>query len=248
MPDFFSRLIARSNGDIPAARPVIAPMFAQAPAVAEEQGDVAPEIREAEMPEFLPDKSRVHVSHAPANLLPPRSSDTPQFQRTSEELPANRFVKLVAPSNLIVSAEAPERNAPGSLRSNPDSQTELPFRDRAPQLQDPANPAQLSKGEESREVHGDVWVAADYREPEETHLPPAAFQPRITQQDSARRERIENTNPESQGTRSIRVTIGRVDVRAILPAKESATRTKNTRPTSPLSLEDYLKQRKAGQR
>lgn len=249
MPDFFSRLIARSNGDVLAARPVIPPMFAQGPDVAEEQGYELPEIRQTEMPDFLQEKSPVHVSRARANLIPPRSSDTPaQFQRTSEELSANQGGKLDTPSDRAASVEAPDPDAVVSLRSSPDSRAEPYFHDRASPPQNPARPAQRSKGENSREVPAEVWVAEEYREHEETRLPLAAFQSRTTHQNSTRRERIGNTNPESQGTRNIRVTIGRVDVRAILATKESATRTKNTRPTSPLSLEDYLKQRKAGQR
>jgi hypothetical protein len=45
----------------------------------------------------------------------------------------------------------------------------------------------------------------------------------------------------------IRVTIGRIEVRAIMPAKESAVRTPPNRPHPALSLDEYLKQRNGGQ-
>lgn len=48
--------------------------------------------------------------------------------------------------------------------------------------------------------------------------------------------------------RTVRVTIGRVDVHAIFPSKETTTRTKSSGRQPPVSLEEYLKQRKAGQR
>ena len=48
---------------------------------------------------------------------------------------------------------------------------------------------------------------------------------------------------------TIRVAIGRIEVRAIMPPP--ATPTRQTAPTTPrpeLSLDDYLKQRNGGQR
>ena len=47
---------------------------------------------------------------------------------------------------------------------------------------------------------------------------------------------------------SIRVTIGRIEVRAIMPAKEPAARPPTRRPGPKLSLDDYLKQQNGGQR
>ncbi len=53
---------------------------------------------------------------------------------------------------------------------------------------------------------------------------------------------VEKTGP------TIRVTIGRIEVQAVMPAKESAARTPPARPRALLSLDDYLKQRNGGQR
>ena len=46
---------------------------------------------------------------------------------------------------------------------------------------------------------------------------------------------------------TIKITIGRVDVRAIMPAAP-APRPAPARPSPALSLEDYLKQREGGRR
>ena len=52
---------------------------------------------------------------------------------------------------------------------------------------------------------------------------------------------------ESSSTPTIRVTIGRIDVRAVTPAA-SPQRPKPSRPAPALSLDDYQKQRKGGER
>lgn len=67
-------------------------------------------------------------------------------------------------------------------------------------------------------------------------------------QSSLREAREEIAFPEpSFPSSTIRVTIGRVEVRAIMPPSPP-TRTKPTRPGPTLSLEDYLKQRNKGQK
>ncbi len=60
-----------------------------------------------------------------------------------------------------------------------------------------------------------------------------------------RRTETSRHPPESP---TIRVTIGRVEVRAILPPAPTATRPAAARSSQTLSLEDYLKQRDGGQR
>ena len=55
--------------------------------------------------------------------------------------------------------------------------------------------------------------------------------------------------PESHESPTIRVTIGRIDVRAVPPTPPaSPAPTNSNRPRPALSLSDYLKQRKGGQR
>ena len=48
-------------------------------------------------------------------------------------------------------------------------------------------------------------------------------------------------------TSTIRVTIGRIEVRAVMPLKETVVPALPTRPATALSLDDYLKQSKGGQ-
>lgn len=249
MADFFARLIARSNGDAPAVQPVIAPRFAEGPAVAEEREHELPEIRQTETPALTPIKLPFHASSVPANLLPPRSSDIPgQFSRRSEEMLADQFGRPLTSCNRSVLPKKPDPDVVASLPNSPDAGVESHLGDLAFAPQDPTNPTQRSRRKDSREAQADVRVAEEDREPAENTLPLPAPQPRATHRDTTRRERFRNTSAEPQGTRNIRVTIGRVDVRAILPTKESATRARNTPATSPLPLEEYLKQRKAGQR
>jgi hypothetical protein len=52
-----------------------------------------------------------------------------------------------------------------------------------------------------------------------------------------------------QGTpRTVHVTIGRVEVKAVLPPREKEDRNRTARKTPALSLEEYLRERKAGKR
>lgn len=53
---------------------------------------------------------------------------------------------------------------------------------------------------------------------------------------------------KSTSAPTIRVTIGRIEVRAIMPTKEPTARPPSTRPRPKLSLDDYLKQQNGGQR
>jgi hypothetical protein len=46
----------------------------------------------------------------------------------------------------------------------------------------------------------------------------------------------------------ITVTIGRVEVRAVMSSSAPSARRDNTRPNSPTSLDQYLKQRSEGRR
>jgi len=54
--------------------------------------------------------------------------------------------------------------------------------------------------------------------------------------------------PVSQSAPTIRVTIGRIDVRAVMPPAPPAPRSRPSRPGPTLSLEDYLQQRREGRR
>ena len=69
-----------------------------------------------------------------------------------------------------------------------------------------------------------------------------------SQHESNVHEGREETNFALSEARTIRVTIGRVDVRAILPSRDTAARSNNVGRPSAVPLDEYLKQRKAGQR
>jgi hypothetical protein len=58
---------------------------------------------------------------------------------------------------------------------------------------------------------------------------------------------IESTARETLAP-TIRISIGRIEVRAIMPSVESMPRTKSSPPAPRLTLEDYLKQRNEGKR
>ncbi|EFH84853.1 hypothetical protein [Ktedonobacter racemifer] len=53
---------------------------------------------------------------------------------------------------------------------------------------------------------------------------------------------------KSTSAPTIRVTIGRIEVRAVMPTKEATVGPPSTRPRPKLSLDDYLKQQNGGQR
>jgi len=58
----------------------------------------------------------------------------------------------------------------------------------------------------------------------------------------------EAPHAEPKATRTIHVTIGRIEVRAVMPPAPPAPRPRPTQPVPLLSLEDYLKQRNEGRR
>ena len=90
-----------------------------------------------------------------------------------------------------------------------------------------------------------------FHEPRPIHsaeIEPDVTRPHVT-------PHIELTNkvsaePEAkpEGTPTIQVTIGRVEVRAITPPATPAPRTRPARPGPALSLDDYLRERNRGER
>jgi len=96
--------------------------------------------------------------------------------------------------------------------------------------------------------------------PEEATMPPAypdqpepaaaTPTPRAVVRPTTRRRRSEPAAPRQQVAREappVRVTIGRIEVRAVTPAAPAPQRRPPRRPP-PLSLDDYLEQRQSGRR
>ncbi len=79
-----------------------------------------------------------------------------------------------------------------------------------------------------------------------------AFEPRLvpvtTRAVQAPQSSDASPTPASDAAPTIRVTIGRIDVRAVFSDSQQQQRSRPARPTPALTLEDYLRQRKGGAR
>lgn len=242
MADFLSRLVERSAGTAPVARPVVAPLFAPGPAVA---ADPAPE---------GPEPVGV-VPQDPAPVTPPIPRAPASVLR---EAPALEFTgpgRVPAPALLAAAPATPEEAAPGTLKPAaavppkaprpgavhedlPARLEELPVS--APPTPSGARglsavPRQLPAWEESRREDAEIRaVAMPLLRPREKTAPRWAegLQPRGSE--------------EAPRAPIVRISIGRIEVRAVAPPGPAAQIPAPARKSTGLSLEEYLKPRSRG--
>jgi hypothetical protein len=201
------------------------------PLIVPQSGETRPE----QFPtQLVPNPARMILTQTPAPILQPGAvgpSDTKTTQRSHLNTPV--LVPLAAGYE---NDAAPSRNT-----GEQDSQSALEQNTRqgvderitllaAPQSQNVEHPESVS-----RQARRSFTPAMTVVQPHVTlHREPPA---------SAATGPIATPGP----TPTIRITIGRVDVRAIMPVTP-APRPNPTRPGPALSLEDYLKQREQGRR
>jgi hypothetical protein len=222
MTDFLSRLIDRSTGRAAVAHPVVAPLFATGPSLAADRSrdgeeDVAPAL----------------AASGPAR----RSSESPLVRSREEDplasaAPAMRAAPVSAPF-------APARFPPAVAGASGDLPPERSREDRLAAEPRPREGFLAAEGRiEGRATAGDG--DADERAGLETPQAPSRL---LRPPEPPRRVRTAATHPltiEQSPAPIIRVSIGRIDVRAVSPAAPTAP----SRPTSRddrQSLEEYLK-------
>lgn len=163
------------------------------------------------------------------------------------------------PAQMILTqtpASSPHRNTPGLVpRAAGYENADAPSRNTGEQESQSALVQNIKRIMDEQSALLAVPRSQNIRHPESDpiqarqSLTPAAV---VAQGRGARRtESAAPASPESTATQgqtpTIRITIGRVDVRAIMPASP-APRPTLARPGPALSLEDYLKQRERGRR
>jgi hypothetical protein len=243
--NFFDRLAARTLGEAPVCQPILPTLFSPVSQLGVPESGYAPISEGVEvpaaaplqlsMPEAVPSRTlslsgdRSQQAHergsmrrepaSPGVLLPEIDDSLPQ-----ESPPAPPQIVTAAP---ILLAPKPEPLPRRALRLPRDSVAELAPKGRAPDV---------SPG--SRPIVAQVIVRST---PESGRH--NALHPGFTQ--SAR-----GTGMGSGSEREapvVRVTIGRVEVRAQFPPAPAAPVARRSRALA-LSLEDYLKQRSEGKR
>jgi hypothetical protein len=252
MADFFSRLAERALGVAAVARPALASIFAPGPQVATSPAETAPQPPETvepgepsapltaapEIREPIPEARRPDhaVNQPPETTRPEPAKPRIVIARsepavTPDLLPRQRFAFEGRPDE-----QPPEAPAPQSRR--------LPAR--VPPFREAEAPV---VGTEARAA-----ATPASREPLEfTPMPP--IRPHVTIPAITRPEERaplygrRSPPPEDRGgaTPIVRVSIGRIDVRAMLPAAPPPP-AQGTASSETLSLSEYLKQRDRGAR
>ncbi|HYW47839.1 MAG TPA: hypothetical protein VE959_33540 [Bryobacteraceae bacterium] len=240
MADFLTRVAQRALGVAPVVQPLIAPQF-------------APVSRSAAAPESAPSASwgevvenvAEHESPAPRPAARATPVEAKDRERPRTELPADRVATVFKPAMRDAAPRdtAPERAAtdetgpePGTRKSIEQPavpRVELPAARRAAEVraEDPSAP-RAAIAAETRLVKEPA--AAPERQWREPALP------------GERRDRQELSGAAAPPP--IRITIGRIDVRAILPPAEAAPRKGGANGRPALTLEKYTRQRNRRER
>jgi len=272
MPDFFSRLITRSKRSLQAIRPLTAPMFAQGPAVALEKSFYPPEEENFEGPrsfgrpiEPQQSRNREQQSLEPekipdsffANKIAGPARPAPYVKNTLEFFDTTPS-QQASPPNLPAFLETPQQTTDAHFaeaHSMPKAGVADPSRLANWDGAGSTDPVTLQattgvSNQELRPIRGQPAQVrlADTRLNRTARKPaPPGLSP-ISHHESGQNDGLKEPSLEPRESRTIRVTIGRVDVRAITPSKEPPTRAKGTSKPLAVPLDEYLKQRKAGQR
>jgi hypothetical protein len=230
MSDFLARLAGRALGTVPVAQPLISSTFAPVP---EQEGiGAVSEFKEAPVgiegdkvaPRAAPEEPPVRMQ---SRITLPRS-----------DRPSSRLEQLVNVGEIQnVEAAGTAQSVPRAPKPAPRAAGLAATTDRKAA---PANtvPDSHSQGEQARET---VPSRGDAVSRTIVNTVPAA---RYSNDKAARAAPSNVSKPPAP---IIRVTIGRVDVRAEFPARATPAAPRKVEAPS-LSLEDYLKQRKEGKR
>jgi hypothetical protein len=248
MADFLNRLAARTLGIAPIAQPIIPTLFAPGPKVEGEvstQGEPAAESLEtfADLnpvgPSVIGDAparpSSIDLSFSPplqygpdagskgrGQPLTPELGDTPRGSREKDE--------VILPSRRAQTSDREAAETPAALPSKPVTET--------------YEESSLLEVPPRRFAEPHPWLPKAITAPayDPVHASEAINRPGDTR---APQRTVINSEPHAP---VIRVTIGRIDVRAEFPSPSSAPSTTKRTRSSALSLEAYLRQRNGGRR
>jgi hypothetical protein len=230
MADFLGRLAARSLGKFPVAQPVVPPMFSPAGGIEQPQAALDAGIR---------------ISQAAV-----QSRDSSEPAQAAEAEPVVREKNPSAPPAPVQPAPPPEipQRQSRHFAAQAESPMHEPFSSMATEPmenirpeQDAAAPDFLSVIPGHQRAMPDAWpVALDSRQESATATGASLAFPIAAQPPAS-------AASASAKAPTIRVTIGRVEVRAEFPASTTRPAARPAQPAA-LSLEEYARQRREGKR
>lgn len=266
MGDPLTRLVQRTLGMAPVVRPVLAPLYAPGPVTA---GGDLPASTEAlsgqERDTALPPEDASGIPpvgtpprtlFAPAALDAPRGGDERLEPGPSAPLDPSRGTPrrhsesraeegpMTAPSELREADRAGKPSAVSAVLESPSAVL-------APPSPDQPIPTSIAGTEPVSPVPEDALLSSPGGLPVQQILRPRVVlsesQPPSAVESPTKGDRRRGSPEPATAASTIRVTIGRVEVRANLPPA-AAPHSKPARPGPMLSLDDYLKQRDGGHR
>jgi len=244
MADFLTRVAQRALGVAPVVRPLIAPQFAPV-----SRSAPAPESASVSWGEAVENRAE-HESPAPRQAARAIPVEAKGRERPRTELPADRVATVFKPA---MRGAAPRETAPeraAADETGPEPGTPEPATSKS--IEQPALPrAELPAVRRAEEVRAEdppaprAAIAAETR----TVKAPAAAPERQWREPALTGERRGRQEPSGAAAPPpIRITIGRIDVRAILPPAETPTRKSGANGRPALTLEEYTRQRNRRER
>jgi hypothetical protein len=275
MADFLTRLASRVIGLGPRTEPVVTPMFAPepTPAAATGSGEILKDLRHLIEPATGPDASRLPSASLPETAGWPGTQRSPEPAQAASAQPpglsqANPRVAPAAPDETVASVPAAERPRQGVAGettaedalllplSGPSARVPPVGTSARAEAMRPPQPRGVAPA--SWEETGDAPLLMPLVQADAPPLPPAQAEAAppsrrnpptpaslLTQRQRGG-EAAATLSVEGEQPPVIRVSIGRVEVRAIHAPAPAAKPPRHTAPK--LSLDDYLKQRDRGTR
>lgn len=222
MSDFLGRMAGRALGTLPLSQPLIPSTFAP------DAGALQPVVDEiAARPETSPAPPiRITPPPNPARLPEPPESAA-QIPMPEQAIPAQPVVagrREMSPT--VPFHEQTREDAPASLASGPPAPLRQPPESPQVRLTAPPEPHETLPLPQQPSRAATAAASSPHLEPpRQVAVAPAESAPPV-----------------------IRVTIGRIDVRAEFPPAAAPRSAPARRPAPALSLDDYLKQRIEGKR
>lgn len=264
MADFLARLAERTLGLVPVAQPILVPTFAPGPVLSGETAHILYEETSSGDAEGIGNAFSQQIVPASICSATPTSAgnaDMPSIVNIARPALMNQFI-LSPVGETDRPADGVNRPplANGRSEDKPDLENKREKRTVIHEAKEVTQSYRLP--ESPAQSYREAEFPTQWRHPEERQRNRVA--PAIPTRSTDRLVEQRAANDDLTGTLSsaqrlpvptreksataptIHVTIGRVEVRAILPAKEVATHAPATRPKPRLSLDDYLKQQNGG--
>ena len=239
MADFLNRMAARAAGTVPVVQPLVPTIFSpdsgirndafSAPAF-----ETINTIRESSALELSRDStlpSDLRAIPSRKNAKPALPSDQDQWNKEDPAPMNQRRSDLPFAALTRLEAKFNEEKTPAYLENGESKSSS-------------ANAAKTSSMESVHPVASDAWDRISAKPDRTSRVHPVETFSSTTRMPQ---QHYRNVSEESQQP-IIRVTIGRIDVRAVLSATTDLSSVTPVKRQTGLSLDDYMKQRSEGKR